>query len=231
MPAPTFVNSYATAYSSTAAPKTLSVTTQAGDLVVVVMAMENGATTLSNPSGNGITFTNHQLIDLDNNWCDIGIWSGTDTTGGTGWTLTVDTVAGGFQFGATAFVFRNHGGIGASSKTNVSSGAPSLGLTTTQDASAIVVVNADWVPNDGSSRVWRTVNGVTPTNGNSLERTYHYNVAYTGYAGYYSDAGTAGGKTVGLSAPSGQKYSIAALEIKGTVSSSTPINWVQGING
>jgi len=36
------------------------------------------------------------------------------------------------------------------------------------------------------------------------------------YVAYYPDAGTAGSKTVGLSAPTGQQYSIVAVEIKGT---------------
>lgn len=233
MPAPTFVASYATVYNTSTAPKTVSVTTQAGDLLVIVSAVENGSTTFNTPSGNGIAFTSRQIVDLDTNWCDIGIWTGTDATGGTNWTLTVDTTAGGFQFGATCFVFRNHGGYGASSKTNVSGAAPSLGLTTTQDNSAIVVISADWVPVDGASRTWLTVNSLTPTNGNGMERTYHSNANYTAYAAYYSDAGTTGSKTVGLSAPGGQKYSIAAIEVKGTAGSGVAaagFMWVAGVN-
>ena len=38
----------------------------------------------------------------------------------------------------------------------------------------------------------------------------------TGYGGYHADAGTAGSKTVGLSAPSGQTYTTIALEVKGS---------------
>lgn len=234
MPAPTFVASYATVYNTGTAPKTVSVTTQAGDLLVIVSVIENGSTTFNNPSGNGITFTDRQIVDLDTNWCDVGIWTGTDATGGTNWTLTVDTTAGGFYFGATCFVFRNHGGYGASSKTNVSGAAPSLSLTTTQDNSAIVVVNGDWNAIDGASRTWRTVNSITPTAGNNLERTYfHDSSRYTAYAAYYNDAGTAGSKTIGLSAPGSQKYSIAAIEVKGTLNAGVAaagFMWVAGVN-
>jgi hypothetical protein len=93
----------------------------------------------------------------------------------------------------------------------LSSGAPSLSITTTQDNSAIVVANGDWNATDGASRTWRTAGS------SATENTYFRDsTRYTAYGAYHADAGTAGGKTVGLSAPGGQKYSIIAVEVKGT---------------
>jgi hypothetical protein len=77
-------------------------------------------------------------------------------------------------------------------------------------------VVADWNAVDGAVRTWRTVNGTAPTSGNGFERSYVRDAAsMTYYCAYYPDAGAAGSKTVGLSAPSTMRYVICAVEIKG----------------
>lgn len=223
MAAPTFVAAYNSAYDTITTPKTVSVTTQAGDIVVVYGGIENGTATLATPTGNGLSYTLKQSVELDTNWASAYIWTAVDTTGGTNWTLSVSRAGGSVQWGFACLVFRDSDGVGASSKTNVSGAAPSLGITTTQDNSAVVVCNVDWNALDGSSRTWNTVNSITPTNGNGLETTYAYSSgAHTVYGAYYNDTGTAGSKTVGLSAPGGQKYSIVAVEIKG-ISVTAPV--------
>ena len=57
MPAPTFVAAYNVNYANNVTPKTLTITTRPGDLVVVYAGSENGTTILNTPSGNGITPT------------------------------------------------------------------------------------------------------------------------------------------------------------------------------
>lgn len=230
---PTFVASYASVFNTSTTPKTVSVTTQAGDVVVVYAVLENGNATgfsATTPSGNSITFTSQQQVHINNSWTDVGIWTGTDATGGTSWTLSLSASGlSGQHWGVGCMVFRGSDGIGVSNKANASAAAPSVSLTTTQDNSAIVVVSGDWDADDGSSRTWRTVNSITPTNGNGLEKTYSFDSGvYTAYAAYYNDAGAAGSKTVGLTAPSSQTYSIAAVEIKGTTTSSVVRNSAEG---
>ena len=223
---PTLVNSYTSTYTSGASPKTVSVTTQAGDVVVVYGGCANGSGAFGAISGNSISWTQQQLVDIDTNWAEAVIWTGTDATGGTNWTLSV-AHSNSLHYGVTALVFRGSDGIGASNSTSTT-GAPSLGLTTTQDNSAIVVINSDWDADDGSLRTWLTVNSITPTSGNGLEITYVQDgSSYTVYGAYWNDAGTAGSKTVGLSAPNAQKYSIAAVEVKGTtyVDPAIPLMW------
>jgi hypothetical protein len=223
MAAPTFIASYSTAYNTGASPKTLSVTTQAGDVVVVYGGIENGAQTLGTPSGNGISFTLQQSVAISNVWASAYVWTGTDATGGTNWTLS-NTISSALSWGMTCLVFRSSGGVGASSKTNAGTAAPSLGLTTTQADSAIVVFNADWDADDGSTRTWRTVNSITPTTGNSLERDYVFDSGkWTSYGAYYNDVGATGTKTVGLSVPSSQTYSIVAVEVKGPSSTAPTV--------
>ena len=121
------------------------------------------------------------------------------------------------SWGFTALRFANHGGVGATAVANSSTGTPSLNITTTENNSALVVAVVDNNAIDGASRTWLTVNGITPTAGNGLELVYFRNaVKYAAYVAYYSDAGVAGVKTVGLSAPAGTKWIVAAVEIKGT---------------
>lgn len=217
MPAPTFVAEYETAsWTTTSASKTASPTTGAGDVFVVAGAVADNDNTINTPTGNSHTYTLRQASTTAGDQTYVALWTTTATAGS--WTLTC-TRAGGSanQWGFTSLRFSGSGGVGNSAVTN-GSGAPSLNITTTQANSSIVVIVSDWVPVNGSSRTWRTVNGITPTAGNGFERVYVFSSGqYTTYVAYYPDAGAAGVKTVGLTAPTGQTYSIAAVEILGTV--------------
>lgn len=227
MPIPTFVNSFSTGYTTTGSPKTVSVTTQAGDLLVVYAATADTATLLNAPSGNGISFTAQQTFTTSSN-CAGYLWTGTDTTGGTNWTLSISTALGSLMWGFTCVVFRNSAGFGVSGGTTNQSGAPSTALTT-QVNSALVVFSADWLAVDGASRTWLSINSITPSVGNGLELTYARDSAnYTVYGAYYSDAGAAGSDTAGLSAPTGQKYTIAVMEVlAGSGTPTASVGWLQ----
>lgn len=213
MPAPTFVAEYETLWTGTTTPKTASVTTAVGDVLVVVAMLENHLGTLSTPTGGtGLTWTLRQEVAASpsSDWCGVYVWTATATTAET-FTLSIARGGTAVVWGFNCLRFSGSDGIGASSKTNTT-GAPSLGLTTTGANSAIVVANADWAALDGTSRTWRTVNGSV---GN--ENTYfRSSTTYGVYANRHMDAGAAGANTVGLSAPTGQSYSIAAVEVLGT---------------
>jgi hypothetical protein len=112
-----------------------------------------------------------------------------------------------WSFGVT--VWRNHGGVGVTNKTNVSGAAPSLTLAGCSANSAIVCGSDDWNAADGTTRTWRTVNGSAMS-----ESLYFRNsVTYTVYSGYAGDVGSGGSITVGLTAPGSQKYSIVGVEV------------------
>lgn len=211
MAAPTFVASYpVTSFVTAAASKSVSVPVNSGDVLAVVGICPDQAVTMATPSDGVNTYTNQQEVNVAS-YTRVAMWTATATTTTT---LTVSITRGGsnFMWGFTVLRFSGVSSIGASTKTNVTSGAPSLALTTLQANSAIVVANGDWAPVDGASRVWRTPSGSTAIS----EQSYAYDASnYTAYVGYHSDAGAAGAKTVGLSAPTGQKYSIVALEIEG----------------
>ena len=137
---------------------------------------------------------------------------------GSTFTISVGSGTGGTSwFGFNVLRFAGCEAIGASAKTNVASGAPSLGLTTIGDNSAVVAFVGDWNATDGASRTWRTINSITPSSGGGDEVTYFRDaIHYAAYAAYWSDVGPVGTVTTGLSAPAGQKYSIIAVEVRGS---------------
>ena len=219
MSTPTFIAAYNSTYNTSGSSKTVSVTTNPGDTLIVYGGGDTNGTApsvLATPTGNSVSLTLLQSVSV-NNQASAYIWGGTDTIGGTNWTLTcVNTTNSSFPvWGFTCVVFRSTGGIGASNSTYTSgNGTAALSLTTTQNNSAVVVFNNDWASVNGSSRVWDTVNGITPSAGNGLELSYTFNSGLiTIYGAYYNNTGTAGPITVGLSAPTGQTYSIVAAEV------------------
>lgn len=210
---PTFVTEYETDWSATTTPKTISVTVSAGDTLAIFGMTGDGAFTLATPTGGGLTYTLQQSVVVSS-FGTVYLWTAPAASGQT-FTMSITESGGSALWAYNCLRFSGSAGIGASNKTNVTSGAPSLGLTTTGANSAIVVANVDWNAADGTSRTWRTANTA------ATEQTYFRDAAnYTVYGAYHADSGAAGAKTVGLSAPTGQKYSIAAVEILG--SSSTP---------
>lgn|GEM_PF-1755049 len=214
---PTFVAASNSTYGTASATKSVSVTTQTGDLLIVYGGADTGATSnpgvLTTPVGNNIAFTLLQSYTTASNTSAF-IWWGTESSGGT-WTLSCGIDDSTAIWGFTCVVFRGSAGVGASNKAQAI-GAPTLGLTTVQANSAIVVFNDDWAGRDGTSRTWSTVNGITPTNGNGLELTYNLSAGVMGsYGAYYNTAGPAGAKTVGLTVPNNQQYTIVAAEVLG----------------
>jgi hypothetical protein len=217
MATPTFVGEYETSWTVTGsgASKTVDVTVAAGDVLVVLAVAEDSAHTLGTPTGGGLTYTLRQNSNVANN-CNVYAWTAS-ASGGQTFTMSITKGSGTASWGYNVLQWSSNDGVGASSKTN-GSGGPSLGLTTTADNSAIAVAVGDWNATDGTTRTWRSVNGSAAT-----EQTYFRNSsAYTVYAGYHADAGATGAKTVGLSAPTGQTYSIVAVEIKGSASAAQP---------
>jgi hypothetical protein len=209
--APTFVSESETAWNTATSPKTASVTVQNNDRLVVIGATGDASTTLGTPTGGSLTYTLQQSVVVTN-YTTVYVWTATATSATT-FSVSITRSGGTANYwGFNVLLYRDSDGFGASSKTNVANGAPSLGLTTSFTDSAIVVINADWSAVDGTTRTWRQVNGASPT-----EQTYFRDsTMYTVYAARHANAGTAGAKTVGLSAPGSQKYSIAAVEVRGT---------------
>jgi hypothetical protein len=176
-------------------------------LVAVGATSDNGVTLAV--SGGSLTWTQRQVVSVASN-CWVSVWTATATSSTSFAVTFTRTGATSVFYGGNVLTFRGSAGVGASAKTN-STGAPSLSLTTTAASSAIIVANADWNAVDGASRTWRTGAGTL-----SEVSYFRDSAQYTLYAGYHADAGAAGSKTLGLTAPTGQKYAIVAVEVQGS---------------
>jgi hypothetical protein len=208
--APTVVETEQTTWTSSPDLKVLTLTNlQPGDEIVTYGMVADANASLSILDGNSGTWTSVQNVDVANYGRDY-TWSQQTSNSGT---LTVTCMRSGAasSYGCGAIAFRNSSGIGAHAAANANNAAPSVSLTTTKAHSAVVVINNDFNRLDGSSRAWRTTDG-----GAFTETTYARSAGnYAFYGGYHADTGTAGTKTFGMTAPTGQKYSIVALEVKG----------------
>lgn len=208
---PTFVAEYRpTGGQSASASRTASVTTQVGDCLVCWAETGNQLTTFTAPTGGtSLTWTLATSKTGTTGTSNIYMWTATATTAET-FTFTLTATGGtSSQWMCGVPRFTNSAGFGAAASARTT-GAPTLNITSTAAGSALVVANADWVPVNGSSRVWRT-------NAGALTETYYElgtgSNNFAAYAGYHAKVDPSGTYAVGLSAPTGQTYSIAAVEV------------------
>lgn len=215
MPAPSFIQEAETAWNSATEPKTTaSFNVLAGDVLVAFAIAENflSGDNAFTVSGGSLSWDPEQEVQVDSH------------TRVAAWTAVVDsdksmTVsfngpgAAGRWFGGNVLTFRGSDGAGASNKGNATSDASEIDLTTTQDNSVVVVAQGDWNAVDGAARTHLTADC-----GSASEQTYFHDGAhYAAYGWYHADAGAAvAGETVGVDTPNGQKWSIVAVEVKGT---------------
>jgi hypothetical protein len=212
---PTFVAEYEATWNDATSPKTSSVTVAAGDaLVVGALTEEGNSNTLTTPTGGtGVTWTLQQSIVLTS-YTALYLWTALPSA--QTFTLSVARTVGSGLWGFNCLRFSGVSGIGGSNKANAT-GAPSVAVTATGANSVIAAVIGDWNAADGASRAWLTAGSA------ATEQTYFRDPStYTAYMAYYADTGAAGSKTVGLSAPTGLKYAIGAVELLG--SAAAPAN-------
>lgn len=204
-------------------PKTVSVTVQTGDLLIVmsVAAGANGGAVNTAPTGGSLTYAQLATLGTSTSHARAIAWSATAISSTTFSVSCVHptTASSGIFWGVFVWVWRGHGGVGAVGAPTVNSTSNSVTLTTTGDNSALSVGSADWNAADGTTRTRRTVNSLT-----GAEDLYGRDSAqYTWYASRYADTGTAGSKTAGYSAPTGQASAIIAVEILGATGGTTTV--------
>lgn len=223
MTAPTFVNEVECAdWQSLAFSKSTSaaLSVQPNDYLIAFGMTADGATQITACSGGSLTWT-RVLVSETNSQCQLYIYTAVPTSAASvtvAMTISNLAVAGGL----TVQQWRNVSGLGTPASIT-GAGAPSLTLTTTADNSGIAVLSGDWNARSGT-RTWRAINGITPTAANGFDRAYSDGASstYTVYSAYYPDAGAAGAKVTGLTAPTGQQFATAAIEIKGASAPATP---------
>ncbi len=224
MAAPTFVAQYATAFNASTSPKTAmsAVSISSGDVIVIVGAIEGGQDAAGYPpaytengSASLANVTESTAADVAASSCATYIATASESI-----TITAargSSADGSWYFGANAIRFSGSSGVG-NVVTGGGSGSPSMSIITTQANSAIVVIFTDWNATTGTQTF--TSNGGA---GSATLLTGYPGdgVRYGAAIAYYADSGAAGAKTVGMSAPTGQKWRGIAIEVKGTAGGTT----------
>jgi hypothetical protein len=224
---PTIASSGASAWNLTASTAVYNgISLADGDLLVVLALGANAVAVLSTtaPTNTGTALTYAQRINApaaaDTNVGRAIMWtaqSASSQTINVTCTRPMGTTGSppwGFQWWVISA--GTHNGVGA--VASATTGSNTQAITTTADGSMLLGGSSDWNAVDGTSRTRRTVNGSTGT-----EHSYFRDSAqYTIYTQSYADAGTAGSKTFGYSAPAGQQTTIAVVEILAGGGGGTP---------
>ncbi len=227
MAAPTYVNQYATAFNTATSPKTAmnAVAINSGDVIVGLVIAESGfvsgppdvyGTPSFTENGAG-SWTQRQISPtVNNDWVSARASTYVASTN-ENLTATLTSAGATTYFGGNLVLFSGSDGVGASNIATGVSGNPSVSLTTTQDNSAIVVMCGDWNATSGTQTFTNNFSGTPTALTDFPGDAAHYGVAVA----YFPDAGAAGSKTIGMSAPTGQKWTIIAIEVKGTAGGAT----------
>lgn len=212
---PTFVSYVASVFNTVTTPKTVSVSVQAGDLLVVASVAESGSGGATNtaPTGGSETYAQVATLGADINTARAIAWEVTAaSTQSYSISCVRPLVDTSKVWGCMAWILRGSDGFGAVGAPAVGSTSNSVTLTTLGDNSGLVVFSADWNAADGTTRTRRTVNGST----GAEDIYFRGSTTYTVYGQRYTDCGAAGSVTAGYSAPTGQASAIIAVEVKGS---------------
>lgn len=216
---PTIASSNASAWNLTAATAVYnSISVANGDLLIILSLGANAVSPISTtaPTNTGTALTYTQRLTAPavahSGFGRVILWTAPSNSAQT-INVTCTRPMGsagspfwGFQWWVIAA--GTHNGVGAVAGSE-DTGSNTQAITTTGANSMLLGGASDWNAVDGTSRTRRTINGSTGT-----EHSYFRDSAqYTVYAQSYADAGAAGSKTFGYSAPVGQLTALAVIEI------------------
>lgn len=206
MAGPTLTQSYNAFDTSvdSASLVTASFTPAAGDVIVVKALSSDASMTFGTPTGGGLTYTSQYSL-FTALFTGIQIW--TAVVGGSPSSMTVTLSVAGTAHTHGMVVERWAGatlaGTPATGHAQSASGTPSATVTTVGTNSVV-----SWVSGD-----WNEILGARTYLGTGIEVASQQ--ADTHYVGdwAYQPAAAAGSQTFGLSAPAGQKWTLAGIEI------------------
>jgi len=231
MPAPTHVASYLAVgtgdggasdagINSNTPTHTMSVTTAIGDRLVAWASMADNACTVATPTGGtGLTWNVAAILNGTASFAGSYLWTAGPCTAAETLTLSASKSGGSgtFMWAFGCERFSGTSGFGGTITASNASGAPTANLVVAKANSAVVVVDGDWNAGATTGYTWRT--GAGAATDLLIDIDTSTSSTLTCYVGYHANAGAAGTYAVGLTAPTAQKYSIAAVEVQGTLPS------------
>jgi hypothetical protein len=204
--------------SSAQASTTGSFNASAGDIIVACAMIVSNLTnpvTISDSTGGALTWTKRLEVVPGVSELYVVVWTTTVGAAQTGMTITYTRSAATSETWLTlAQLWRGATGIGVGNTAKFSAANAQVTLTGVGANSAIAFFSDDNTAAGPSvAYTYATADAGTFTPGASMPTTSLFSYAF--YGGYYADAGAAGTKVVGVTDPTAQVGSAAAIEILG----------------
>ena len=206
---PTLVASYPVydVSTDTASLVTPSFTPAAGEILVIKGITAARSQTMSTPAGGGLTYTLRKS-DTTASHVAAYIWTAPVTVSSP---MTVTVAVSGSSVPHSIVVERwSSAKLAATPATcdTTGTGAPSTTITTVAANSQVSWLNGDWTAVNGASRTYNTTSA-TPAEDGYTTTTGQYTAYYATQA-----AATAGSQTLGVTAPTGQTWTLLGIEIE-----------------
>lgn len=222
---PTPIQRVASVFNTTTSPKTATLTAvSAGDVIVIkaVNANATAAPQFGTPTGltGSPTVTSRVSIGTTNSNCRVAIWTVVATSSQANAVISVAQTGTAADYGIEVVQYPSTCAVGANvwSAQTTATGTPSASASTTVAHSVIEYASTDWAALTGSpTYLTATAGTFTQTVAATVSGQYTY------YLGRYADSGTVGSKTIGMSAPTGQTWTLGGVEIVDSGGTSTPI--------
>lgn len=196
---------------SAGAKDTSSLTTSsfavgAGDVLVVKVASEGNTTVGGTPTSSGITFTLRASSSAANN-CWVGLWTAVIAASASITVMSPWSGTGGFHSATTErWSGAKLAATPATNATQTGTGAPSTTLTTAAANSVVTWANGDWA----------AIAPGTPAYRSSATQEALDDHSTADYVAYYAwqSAAAASSQTLGLTAPTGQTWTLIGVEVQ-----------------
>lgn len=183
-----------------------TLTWNSADLVLVVGFTEDSSLTLTTPTATGLTFAALGSAQATASSCWVHAWTATAASPGS--TTVGSTHSSGATAGIHAYAFGGCTGFVRTSGATLNA-TQTVSVTRTQNNSFMVFISADWSASGTAGLAW------TPAGQTQVQAASNANAA--AFCAYWGDQGSAGTTSYGTSGLSGTKYTVAAIEILGTV--------------
>jgi hypothetical protein len=218
VPAPTLTSSASSDWTDNAAidEVTGTLTWGTGDQVLVIGFTEDQAFTLATPTATGLTFAPLGSALVPANSCWLHAWSATAASPSSGAVTAArsgtTTVA---MRGIYAFAYGGCTGFARTNKAGVTS-TQTVSVTRTQANSFVVAWSGDW---SGGG-----IGGIGWTPAGQTQLVAQNNVGHaTAFAASWGDQGAAGTTSYGTTGLAGTAFTVAAVEVLGTVGATPPV--------
>jgi hypothetical protein len=181
--------------------------------VLVIGVTEDSSISLATPTATGLTLAALGTAQATGSSCWLHMWEATAASGGSS-AVSAAAVGGASTSmrALQAFAFGNCTGFVRTSGATLT-GTQAVSVTRTQANSFVAFASGDWSASGTAGLAW------TPAGQTQLQAATTANAAL--FCAYWGDQGSTGTTSYGTTGLAGTKFTLAAVEILGTVGGAT----------